>query len=185
MTWELQTEVAQYGRSLSNVPLVPRQQAQSFARRVEEKLRRIYASITCTSVSDIVQHREAQRPPRHSVEERAPRRSTQQRPPRHSVEERAPRQSMEQPPSGHGPRPRLSQQEPPRAPPPDQAGGSGWQQSQFTSDPWQQSQFNIDQLQQNQITFEQWQHQQPILYMDFAYRPQSHPHGKRVPSYYC
>ena len=203
MTWELQTEVAQYGRSLSNVPLVPRQQAQSFARRVEEKLRRIYASITCTSVSDVVQHREAQRPPRHSVEERAPRRSTQQRPPRHSVEECAPRRSMEQPPSPdhaggsgwheehispplrHGPRPRLSQQAPPRAPPPDQAGGSGWQQSQFTSDPWQQSQFNIDQLQQNQITFEQWQHQQPIPYMDFAYRPQSHPHGKRVPSYYC
>ena len=54
MTWELQTEVAQYGRSLSTVPLVPRQQAQSFARRVEEKLRRIYAAITCTGVSDIV-----------------------------------------------------------------------------------------------------------------------------------
>ena len=61
MTAELQDEFAQYRRSLSSGPLLGRSQQQSWVRRVENKLRNIYAAITCTRSSDVVHHRPATR----------------------------------------------------------------------------------------------------------------------------
>ncbi|KAM0857006.1 hypothetical protein ACQ4PT_048745 [Festuca glaucescens] len=123
LTAALQDEVAQYICSLSSGPPLGREQYLSFARRLEEKLRRIYAAITSTCSSDIVQYRAGQRPPRPSMHVQ------QLRPhvPHVPLPDYARRQEL---------RPRLTPQPSPRPPLPDQAGGSTWQQ-QPSFDYWQ------------------------------------------------
>ena len=65
LTEEIQTDVAHYGRSLSTGPLlVPREEPISWLRRLEGKLRDIYATLTCTRTEDVVRHPIGQRPPR-------------------------------------------------------------------------------------------------------------------------
>ncbi|KAK1605482.1 hypothetical protein QYE76_029155 [Lolium multiflorum] len=122
LTAELQDEAAQYERSLSVGPLLGRYEHHvSFAQRFQEKLRRIYASITCTRSSDVVEYRAAQRPPRPSLQMHQPR---------------------------HGPRPRMEVPPSPRPPSPNQAGGSGWQnqqQQEPTYEYWQRGGFGMEQ----------------------------------------
>ena len=110
LTEELQQEVAQYRRSLSSGPLIDQPPVRSWLTSIDEKLRAIYAAITCRRASDVAHHPAPQRPPRPRVP--APHRGE--------------------------PRPRLIPQTTPRPPEPDQAGGSAWQQ-QTSFDYWQQS----------------------------------------------
>ncbi|KAK1630167.1 hypothetical protein QYE76_004482 [Lolium multiflorum] len=122
LTAELQDEAAQYERSLSVGPLLGRYEHHaSFTQRLQEKLRRIYATITCTRSSDVVEYRAAQRPPRPSLQLHQPR---------------------------HGPRPRMEVPLSPRPPSPNQAGGSGWQnqqQQEPTYEYWQRGGFGMEQ----------------------------------------
>jgi hypothetical protein len=146
---ELQSDFAAYGRSLSTGPLlVPVQQQQSWLRRMEEKLRGIYAAITCTRTSDVVQHRAAIRPPRPSTHQQQPPQPTHLR---------------------HHQRPRLAEQPTQRPPSPGQAGGSAWQQPQSSFDHWQAG----GSLWQQQHTFQgggsAWQQQTPTS--NFMFRP--------------
>ena len=65
LTQEIHNEAAQYRRSLSTGPLlVPREEPISWLRRLEGKLRDIYATLTCTRTEDVVRHPVGQRPPR-------------------------------------------------------------------------------------------------------------------------
>ncbi|KAK1651020.1 hypothetical protein QYE76_068825 [Lolium multiflorum] len=122
LTAELQDDAAQYERSLSAGPLLGRYEHHaSFTQRLQEKLRRIYATITCTRSSDVVEYRAAQRPPRPSLQLHQPR---------------------------HGPRPRMEVPPSPRPPSPNQAGGSGWQnqqQQEPTYEYWQRGGFGMEQ----------------------------------------
>lgn len=77
--------------------MIQRDTQLSWARRLEEKLRAVYATLTCGRSSDVYHHRPAQRPPRPS----------------------RPQVPLHPPPHRHEPRPRY-------APPPDQPGGSSW-----------------------------------------------------------
>jgi len=129
LTYQLQTEVSDYRRSLSSGPLLDRAHHQSWVQRFEQRLRGIYQAITCTRASD-VDHRQApQRPPRHSMQRQQPQRQEQQVPPqpRHQ-----PRPRMTSHPSHRAPYPdhagASTSQPSPRAPSPDQAGGSTWEQ---------------------------------------------------------
>ncbi|KAK1604967.1 hypothetical protein QYE76_028640 [Lolium multiflorum] len=122
LTAELQDDAAQYERSLSAGPLLGRYEHHaSFTQRLQEKLRRIYATITCTRSSDVVEYRAAQRPPRPSLQLHQPR---------------------------HSPRPRMEVPPSPRPPSPNQAGGSGWQnqqQQEPTYEYWQRGGFGMEQ----------------------------------------
>ena len=123
MTYQLQTEVSDYRRSLSSGPLLDRPHHQSFLQRFEQRLRGIYQAITCTRASDVDHRQAAQRPPRHPPQRPQP-------------------QPQVTPQDRHQPRPRMTShrapspdqaggstsQPSPRAPSPDQAGGSHWQQ---------------------------------------------------------
>ena len=77
--------------------MIQRDTQLSWARRLEEKLRAVYATLTCGRSSDVYHHRPAQRPPRPS----------------------RPQVPLHPPPHRYEPRPRY-------APPPDQPGGSSW-----------------------------------------------------------
>ena len=133
LTQQIQTEVAQYGRSLSTGPLlVPREEPISWLRRLEGKLRDIYATLTCTRTEDVVRHPVGQRPPRPPSRRRHQQRHQQQmHEEQHHLEEEEQQHDdqhyhhEEQTHHRQDPRPRLSPQ--PRPPPPDQAGGSAWQ----------------------------------------------------------
>lgn len=92
--------MAHYGRSLSSGPLIHRPPVRTWLTSIDEKLRAIYAAITCSRASDVADHHAPQRPPRSRV------------PPPHRGE----------------PRPRLIPPTTPIPPSPDQAGGSAWQQ---------------------------------------------------------
>ncbi|XP_071681207.1 uncharacterized protein [Lolium perenne] len=122
LTAELQDDAAQYARSLSSGPLLGRYEHHtSFAQRLQDKLRRIYATITCTRSSDVAEYRAAQRPPRPSLQVHQPR---------------------------HAPRPRMEVPPSPRPPSPNQAGGSGWQnqqQQEPTYEYWQRAGFGMEQ----------------------------------------
>uniref|UniRef100_A0ACD5TRB7 Uncharacterized protein n=1 Tax=Avena sativa TaxID=4498 RepID=A0ACD5TRB7_AVESA len=168
---DLETESAEYRRSLSSGPLlIHRQDQETWLSRLEEKIRRIYGVITCTRSSDIAHHPAPQRPPRHSTHHQ------QQQPPS---------------PLRQAPRPRLTPQTTPRPPPPDQAGGSTWhQQSSF--DCWQQQQPPLHdggspwQHQQQEPPLHDggssWQHQQQEPWghspmPNYGFRPQPQPQG--------
>ena len=172
MTASLQEECTEYGRSLSTGPLlVPRERPQSMLRMIEEKLRGIYETLTCTRTSDV-----ARRPPRPSTQQYRPHVPESQRPSTHQqrphiTESQRPHAPSPQrahipEPHRHFPRPRLTQQGTPRPPPPDQAGGSSWQQ-QASFDLWQQPIF-----QSGGSTFEQ---HTPMP--EYSFRPPIQPHG--------
>nr|XP_051211485.1 protein MAIN-LIKE 1-like [Lolium perenne] len=104
LTTELQDDAAQYASSLSSGPLLGRcEHHATFARRLEDKLRRIYATLTCTRSSDVVEYQAAHRLLRPSLQV-------------HQLR--------------HGTRPRMEVPPSPRPPSPNQAGGSGWQNHQ-------------------------------------------------------
>jgi hypothetical protein len=125
LTAELRDDFIEYRRSLSTGPLlVPRVQTQSWLTRMENKLRGIYETITCTRTSDVA----AQRPPRPYTHQQHPRPHV---PPPHQS---PPHYTHQQ-----SPRPRLTPQATPRPPPPDEAGGSSWRE-QISYDLWQQQQ---------------------------------------------
>ena len=155
---DLETESAEYRRSLSSGPLlIHRQDQETWLSRLEEKIRRIYGVITCTRPSDIAHHPAPLRPPRHSTHHQ------QQQPPS---------------PLRQAPRPWLTPQTAPRPPPPDQAGGSTWhQQSSF--DCWQQQQPPLHDGGSS------WQHQQQEPWghppmPNYGFRPQPQPQGMCV-----
>lgn len=103
MVYEVQQEIGTYARQMSTSALLPpREQQVSFLKRVEEKLRTVYAAITCTRASDVHPQRATRRPPR------------------------VPSQPQVTPTQRHQPRPRFAPQSTPMPPPPDQAGGSTW-----------------------------------------------------------
>ncbi|PNT70782.1 hypothetical protein BRADI_2g17864v3 [Brachypodium distachyon] len=159
LTQDLQAEFAAYGHSLSTGPLLlPREPHQSWLRRMEEKLRSVYAAITCTRTSDVVHHQASVRPPRHSTHQQRPR-------------------QQEAPHPRHHPRPRLPEQSTPRRPPPEQAGGSSWHQPQSSFDYWHQQQPSFE------VGGSSWQHQQSLR-MNFEFRPQTQPQGMYI-SIYC
>lgn len=109
MVFEVQEEIATYTRQVSTTALLPPiDQHVSFLKRVEEKLRSVYAAITCTRASDVRPQRAAHRPPRGPSH-------PQVTPPPYSTQR-------------HQPRPRFTPQSTPMPPPPDQAGGSTWHQ---------------------------------------------------------
>ena len=126
LTEEIQTDVAQYGRSLSTGPLlVPREEPISWLRRLEGKLRDIYATLTCTRTEDVVRHPIGQRPPRPPSRRRQQQLQQQQmHEEQHQLEEEEQHHDdqhyhhEEQTHHRQDPRPRLSPQ--PRPPPPDQ-----------------------------------------------------------------
>lgn len=105
----IEQEVVPYRRSISTGPLLPREGQVSWLRRLEDKLRGIYAAITCNRGTDVMHQRASQIPPRTSTQQQQPR-----------------------PHGAHrqGPRPRLTPTPTPRPPPPDQPGGSQWQRQQ-------------------------------------------------------
>lgn len=117
LTAQLQEEFVAHGRSLSlsTNALIPRDTQVSWLRRMEERLRGIYAAITCTRTSDVAHHQASWRPPRPSATYQQPRRQVA---------------------TGHqpGPRPRLETHQSPRPPSPDRAGGSTWYQTDRQSD---------------------------------------------------
>ena len=105
MVFEVQNEIGDYARQMSTTALLPpRDQQVSFLKRMEEKLRRVYAAITCTRTSDVQPRRAANQPPR------------------------GPSQPQVTPMQRQQPRPRLTPQSTPMPPPPDQPGGSTWHQ---------------------------------------------------------
>jgi hypothetical protein len=105
MIGSVQRDVYEYTRRVEMGPLLQRETQISWLRRLEEKLRGVYAAITCTRTSDVLPHRAAHRPPRSASHRQEPHR--QVTPPSSSYI--------------------LHRQEPtPRPPPSHQAGGSSW-----------------------------------------------------------
>ena len=176
LTQELDAEFAAYERSLSSAPLlIERGPHQSWVRRMQDKVRSVYAAITCTRTSDVVQHQTSVRPPRQSTPRQHPR---QQEPPH----------------LRHHPRPRVAEQSTPRPPPPEQAGGSSWQHPQSSFDNWQEQfryQAGGSSWQHPQSSFDNWQEQsrfhaggsswqQQSPARNFDFRPQTQPQGMYI-----
>ena len=69
MTEDLQTEMTNFGRSLSSGPLLS-QNVQPWVTRMQRKIRAVYEAITCTRTSDVVQQHPSTRPPRSSMKHR-------------------------------------------------------------------------------------------------------------------
>lgn len=107
----IRDDVTSTARMFETGPLLQPRQHASWLRRLEERLRVVYQTLTCTRASDVVPQRAPRRPPRPSMQ-------PQVTPPTRA--------------SFHGgPRPRFAPQPTTRAPPPDQPGGSTWYQQHF------------------------------------------------------
>ena len=98
---------------------VPPRENVSWLRRLDEKLRGIYAAVTCRRSSDVAIPRPAHRPPRPSLQRSEPRPSVHRSEPRPSQPGSSSWQQT--PPSQPG---SSSWQQPP----PSQPGSSSWQQ---------------------------------------------------------
>ena len=134
-------------------PLIHHPPVRSWLKSIDEKLRSIYAAITCRRASDVAYHPAAHRPPRPRA------------PPAHRGEPR-PRlipQTTSRPPTPHQAGGSAWQ----RPPTPDQAGGSAWQRpptpGQAGGSAWQ-----------HQTTFDYWQQSSGASY---GLRPTAQPHG--------
>ena len=103
LTAELIEEVVPYTCSISTGPLLPREEQSSWLKRLEDKLRRIYRSITCTRNTDVLHQHASHLPPRPPMQQHQPRQPHQQ-----------------------GPRPRITPTPTTKTSPPNQPGGSNW-----------------------------------------------------------
>ena len=73
---------------------IPPRENVSWLRRLDEKLRGIYAAVTCRRSSDVAIPRPAHRPPRPSMQRSEPRPSVQRSEPRPSVPRSEPQPSQ-------------------------------------------------------------------------------------------
>ena len=147
--------MAGFRGTVETTALIQRGDMVSWLRRLYARLKGVYRTLTCNRASDVEPYRGPQRPPRPS------------RPPQ--VTPQHPSSQFE---SHGGPRPRYTPQPSPRPPPPDQAGGSTWQQpmSQFDTggSTWEQDTSRFDPGRSS------WDMQSTPLNPNMQFRPQQY-----------
>jgi hypothetical protein len=124
LTSEAREEVSALMQRFQRGDTIPPREHVSWLRRLDDKLRGIYAAVTCRRSSDVAVPPPAHRPPRPSLQHSEPRPSVHHSEPRPSMHRSEPR------PSVHRSEPHPSQPGSSswHQPPPSQPGSAYWHQ---------------------------------------------------------
>ena len=128
LTVQAREEVSALMRRFQRGETIPPREGVSWLRRLDDKLRGIYAAVTCRRSSDVALPPPAHRPPRPSVQHSEPRPSVHRSEPRPFVHRAEPHPSQPGRSSWHEPPPSQPGSSSWHEPPPSQLGSAYWHQ---------------------------------------------------------